>query len=176
MPNLLSFPTSCVDLELRPLPSTGVTRFQQYYEPLRHPAAPGRSSRTSSWSSLNTRRGFPCCVRFPGVHAIATTPAQRLEMLLSSFSPIVSAFPERVIGSACATSFSKIAQRSLALRPAHSPVHLREPYIEGFSYFVTSITSPIAFRPEPLPGGPFTHWKTPPLHGAHTQLRHSEAI
>ena len=30
-------------LELRSLPSPGVTRLQRYYEPLRHPAAPGLS-------------------------------------------------------------------------------------------------------------------------------------
>src|SRR5450759_1466695 len=35
--------TSCVCLELRPLPSTGITRLQRYYEPLRHPRAPGLS-------------------------------------------------------------------------------------------------------------------------------------
>ena len=31
--------------------------------------------------------------------------------------------PERVIGSACASSFSRLARRSLALRPAHSRCH-----------------------------------------------------
>ena len=36
-----SLTTSCVYLELRPLPSTGITRLQRYYEPLRHPSAPG---------------------------------------------------------------------------------------------------------------------------------------
>ena len=36
---------------------------------------------------------------------------------------IESAFPALADGSACATSFSRIAQRSLALRPAHSPSH-----------------------------------------------------
>ena len=35
--------TSCVDLELRPLPSTGVTRLRRYYGPLRHPRRPGLS-------------------------------------------------------------------------------------------------------------------------------------
>src|SRR5665811_2411566 len=34
-----SFTTYCVCLELRSLPSTGVTRLQRYYEPLRHPKA-----------------------------------------------------------------------------------------------------------------------------------------
>ena len=38
-------------------------------------------------------------------------------------NPAVSAFPERVIGSACASSFSRLARRSLALRPAHSRCH-----------------------------------------------------
>jgi hypothetical protein len=36
----------------------------------------------------------------------------------------ISAFPERVIGSACASSFSRFARRSLALRPAHTRCHL----------------------------------------------------
>jgi hypothetical protein len=35
--------TSCVGLELRPLPSPGVTRLQRYYGPLLHPSAPGLS-------------------------------------------------------------------------------------------------------------------------------------
>src|SRR6202045_3016550 len=34
---------SCVGLELRPLPSPGITRLQRYYRPLRHPSAPGLS-------------------------------------------------------------------------------------------------------------------------------------
>src|SRR6478672_10805525 len=37
--------------------------------------------------------------------------------------PAVSAFPERGIGSACTSSFSRIARRSLTLRPAHSRGH-----------------------------------------------------
>jgi hypothetical protein len=37
--------------------------------------------------------------------------------------PAVSAFPERVVGSACALSVSRLARRSLALRPAHSRCH-----------------------------------------------------
>jgi hypothetical protein len=41
----------------------------------RRPACP---SRASGWSSLSTPWGFPCCVRFPCVHAAATTPVQRL--------------------------------------------------------------------------------------------------
>jgi len=46
--------------------------------------------------ALTTPGGFPCCVRFPCVHAVSTTPAQRLGSLLL-IHPIVSAFPELAI-------------------------------------------------------------------------------
>jgi hypothetical protein len=83
-------------------------------------------------------------VRFPCVHAAATTPAQRLNVSLRSFHPDVSVFPDRVVGSTCALFFSRIARRSLALRPAHSRCHQScDTLIEGFSHFVTS-TAPIA--------------------------------
>ena len=39
----MSFATFCICLELRSLPSTRVTWFLRYYEPLRHPRAPGLS-------------------------------------------------------------------------------------------------------------------------------------
>jgi hypothetical protein len=51
----------------------------------------------------------------------ATT--HRMDVSLRSFHPDVSAFPERVVGSTCALSFSRLARRSLALRPAHSRCH-----------------------------------------------------
>ena len=42
-PISMSRAVSCACLELRSLPSTRVTRFPRYYEPLRHPKAPGLS-------------------------------------------------------------------------------------------------------------------------------------
>src|SRR6266404_1758342 len=38
-----SFVASCVSFQLRPLPSTGITRLHRYCEPLRHPKRPGLS-------------------------------------------------------------------------------------------------------------------------------------
>ena len=35
---------------------------------------PANGERASGWSSLTTPWGFPCCVRFPCVHAAANTP------------------------------------------------------------------------------------------------------
>src|ERR1700731_3640539 len=71
------------------------------------------------------------------------------------------------LGSACTSSFSRPAQRSLALRPAHSRGHLYvTSYTEGFSHFVTSMTAPVASGWSVWPGGAYTHWKAPPCHGA----------
>src|SRR5215211_3322235 len=85
------------------------------------PGRPACPSRASGWSSLATPRGFPCCVRFPCVHAAATTPAQRLGVFLLTH-PAVSALPESVVGSACALSFSRLARRSLALNQRLQPL------------------------------------------------------
>ena len=83
----MSFATSCICLELRPLPSTRVTRFPRYYEPLRHPRAPGLSLTgvrlVLSFPDLTTLWGFPCCVRFPCVRAAATTQVQRLGVVVA---------------------------------------------------------------------------------------------
>src|SRR5437764_8838142 len=42
----------------------------------------------------------------------------------------------------------------------------RDPLSEGFSHFVTLHDCSGCFRLERLPGGPCTHWKAPPFHGA----------
>jgi hypothetical protein len=118
-----SLTTSCVCLELRPLPSTSVTWFQRYYEPLRHPKAPGLSLAGVRLVIADHALGLPvlrslslraCCRHYPGAATEGTA---------SLIHPVVSAFPERVVGSACASSFSRLAQRSLTLRPAHSRGH-----------------------------------------------------
>jgi hypothetical protein len=77
-----------------------------------------------------------CCRQYPGAAA-----GRRLR----SSRPAVSAFPEVAVGSACTSTFSELARRSLALRPAHSRRHLYvTSYTEGFSHFVTSMTAPVA--------------------------------
>ena len=140
-----SFTTYFVCLELRSLPSTGITRLQRYYEPLRHPKAPGLSltglrlvvaDRALGLPVLRTLSLCTCCRHYPG----AATGR-----LFRSFHPAVSAFPEVAVGSACTSTFSRLARRSLELRPAHSRRHLYvTSYTEGFSHFVTSIAAPVA--------------------------------
>src|ERR1017187_3383304 len=118
-----SLTTSCVCLELRSLPSAGITRPRRYCGPLRHPRAPGLSLAGVRLVIPDLALGLPvlrtlslctCCRHYPGAAAGRT---------LRSSRPAVSAFPERVVGSACTSSFSRLARRSLALRPAHSRGH-----------------------------------------------------
>jgi len=86
---------------------------------------------------------------------------------LSLILPAVSAFPENPVGSACASAFSRLARRSLALRPVHSRCHriswhaIRR--LQPFRYLHDCSG---CFRLERSPGGTFTHWKAPPFHGA----------
>jgi hypothetical protein len=46
--------------EVRPLSSTGITRFRRYYGPVRHPPRPGLSLAGVRLGSTH-RWGFPCC-------------------------------------------------------------------------------------------------------------------
>jgi hypothetical protein len=123
LPNLRSLATCCVRPEPRPLPSTGVTRLPRYYGPIRHLTAPGPSvtgiqlavpGHAARLPVLRALSLCTCCRHYPGT---ATGGSALL------IRPAISAFPERVVGSACASSFSRLARRSLALRPAHSRCH-----------------------------------------------------
>ena len=81
-----------------------VTWLQRYYGPLRHPSAPGLSLTGVRLIFLITHWGFPCCVRFPCVHAAATTPVQQLGIFLAHLTPPYQPSPIPLSG-----------------RPAHRP-------------------------------------------------------
>jgi len=100
-------------------------------------------------------------VRFPCVHAVTTTPAQRLGCCFA-LSPSHISLPRnggRVglcndLFEACSV-FTHVTACTLA----GSPEVIR--YIEGFSYFVTSITAPIASGWSDITG-----WDSHPLENA----------
>ena len=77
----------------------------------------------------------------------------------SEASP-VSAFPEMGLGSSCTSSFSRLAQRSLTLRPAHSHGHLRDRH-PGASNTSLPPCLPGCFRLQLLAG-----WDSHPLKNA----------
>src|SRR5271163_4310414 len=109
------------------------------------PGRPASPSRASGWSSLTTPWGLPCCVRFPCVHAVATTPAQRLGVLLCSFHQPCQPSPKGLSGRPAHRPFRGL----LGVHPRYG-LHTRavtiyrDTHPEGFSYFVTSIAAPVA--------------------------------
>jgi hypothetical protein len=80
--------------EVRLLPSTGVTRFPRYYEPVRHPTRPSLLL-AEFWLRTTTshRRGFPCYGRFP--LADMPTPLPRRDRVGASIasSPLDGGLP-----------------------------------------------------------------------------------
>src|SRR5215467_7344122 len=58
------------------------------------------------------------------------------------------------------SAFTRVAACTLARSP------IRDPLSEGFRHFVTSMPAPVASGWSESPGGPRTHWKAPPCHGA----------
>jgi hypothetical protein len=171
LPNLPFLATSYARLELRPLPSTGVTRLPRYCWPLRHPVPPSLSL-AGVWLDVRPVRDKGLPVLHRSSCADMPSPISRRigRVRLSLASPTVAAFPEILIGSASALLFSGPAQRSLTLWPASSPaaqggsLHRRlQPlrYLHDCSDY---------YRLErQLPGGSTSRWKTVPLHGAQNQ-------
>ena len=140
-----SFTTYFVCLELRSLPSTGITRLQRYYEPLRHPKAPGLSLTGLRLVVADRALGLPvfralslctCCRHYPGA------ASGRITSLISSRR---SSLPRkgcrvglRIVLFEVCSAFTRVTACTLALSP------IRDTLIEGFSHFVTSMTAPIA--------------------------------
>jgi hypothetical protein len=166
-PISLSIVASCVRLQLRPLPSTEITRLHRYYEPLRHPSQPGRSLtscqliRTAITAGTSRVANGPLCL-----HAVANTPAGRMEFI-RSYHSIRFGLPRNRGGSAPALVFSRPAQRLLTLRPARSPSRLATLYTRGFSSLVASTAALIVTGwSEPVPGRVYPRCGPSPFHGA----------
>src|SRR5882757_2295231 len=161
-----SFTTYCVCLELRSLPSTGVTRLQRYYEPLRHPRAPSLSLAGFRLVIADHAMGLPVCTRcrhYPGAAAGRT---------LRSASPSRISRPRkgcrvglRIVLFEDCSAFTRVTACTLALSP------IRDTLIEGFSHFVASMTAPIASGWSGCRVG-FAPTGKRRLVTAHTQLGH----
>ena len=145
--------------EVRPLPSTGVTRFRRYYEPVRHPTRPSLLLAEFWLRATNShRRGFPCSPSFLVDMLSPTTPAKRVEPSSGCVRP-VPAFPQSRQGRPSHRVF-----RGRAPTASWSGVHAcyglptrSRPEagfcLPSFDCFVTSTPVGIATRPgRPLPG------------------------
>jgi len=173
----------CVDLEPRPLPSTGVTRRRQYYGPLRHPKRPGQSL-----TGVRLRVTRPHHLGFPVFrwislyrHAVVITPvAHWVGSLVKQHIPAVCIAHQRLRPSpsicrvgvhighfeACST-FTHVTACLLAASPK------RCVYLEGSDGFVTSTAAPIATGwSDPVRQAGIAPAEDPRLSTAHKKNRH----
>src|ERR1700737_4092387 len=101
--------------EVRVLPSTGITRLQRSYYPVRLPPMPPPEATLRPLPSHQT--GLPRLPEPPFRRAEPTTPADRAGAHIDCF-PASRGLPQMAGGSASALSLSRPAQALLALRPA----------------------------------------------------------
>ena len=99
-------------------------------------------------------------MRFPGVPAVATTPAQRLGACFAHFPSPISLPRSRsrvglriVLFEAC-SAFTRVTACTLALSPIRDSLHQR---LQPFRYLHSCSG---CFRLERLLGGTFTHWES----------------
>ena len=140
----MSLPPSCAALELRSLPSTGITRPPWYCGPLRHPAVPTWPSRAVGWRVPRHRQGFPCCVHPPpSTRAAATTPAEPVGACVARF-PTVGSLPRIPGGSASASLRFEACAAFTSLRPAWSLNRPGRPFVIG-------VLQPMSLPPSSAP-------------------------
>ena len=134
------------------------------------PERPAFPSPESGWSSPTTPRGFPCCARFPCVHAAATTPAQRLAVLPCSSIQSCQTSPIRQSGRPAHLAF-----RGLLSVHSRCGLHTRAATHSWHAYPKASdISSPPCLL-RLLPAGAVAGWGLHPLESAAFSRRTSEA-
>ncbi len=172
--------TSCVGLELRPLPSTGVTRLQRYYGPLRYPRRPSLSL-TGVW--LRGERPFtvrvsrvaldlhvPTCRRhYPGGPLGSDRSWDGLFHPFPHSSPATAAFPMLVRGRRPHWTFRGLlnvhSRYGLSVRCIAKATHLSR-RLRRFCYLHRHSDSYRLERPSCRVGIAPTEDQTP-FHGAH---------
>ena len=123
-PISMSFTTYCVCLELRSLPSTGITRLQRYYEPLRHPKAPGLSLTGFRLVLADHALGLPvlralslctCCRHYPGAAAGRTASLIHPSRISLPRNPCRVGL--RIVLFEACSAFTRVTACTLALSP-----------------------------------------------------------
>ena len=131
------------------------------------PACP---SRASSWSSLTTQRGFPCCARFPCVHAAATTPARRLGVSFARLTQPCQPSPVPLPGRPAQLPFrGLLSVHSRCGLHTRTVTVCRDRLSEGFRHFVASMPAPAASGWSVRRVGFTPTGNAPPCHGARGQ-------
>ena len=131
--------------EVRFLPSTGITRLQRYYEPLRLPKRPGLSLAGVRLAHAATTWGLPCCVDSPCTDMPAPLPRRdRRWDRVAPLTATTAAFPLCPQGRLPLHRFrGLLGVHSRSGLPARRVAETTLS-IESSGSFVTSATAPIA--------------------------------
>ena len=151
-------PSSTSTPEVRVLSSTGVTRHQRSYDPVRPPPAPPPCGDVEAATLVPN--GHPPITRLTFRTCRAHYPDGPERGRLSVATPSHTGLPRISGGSASITSLSGPAQASLALRPARLLNRPRRPLSRGFD--------PAGYPTEPLVSYqvlPTTSWVEPSSTG-----------
>jgi hypothetical protein len=151
-------PSSTSTPEVRALSSTGVTRYQRSYDPVRLPCRPTPVSAVEV--ATLARHGPPPITRFTFRTCRAHYPDGPERVRLSVATPSHTGLPRISGGSASITSLSGPAQASLALRPARLLNRPWRPLSRGFD--------PAGYPAKPLVSYqvlPTTSWVDPSSTG-----------
>jgi hypothetical protein len=171
LPNLLSLSTCCVCLELRPLPSTGVTQLHRYYGPIRHPKMPGLSVTGVRLVVPDHIEGLPvlralslctCCCQYPGAATAFIFAQSRSRISLPRKG--VQVDPHIDLFEAC-SAFTRVAACTLALPPIRGTLYPK--------------ASAISLPPQPLRlllAGAVARWDLHPQESAAFARRTPNAV
>jgi hypothetical protein len=151
-------PSSTSTPEVRVLSSTGVTRHQRSYDPVRPPPAPSPCGDVEAATLVPN--GYPPITRsaFPTCRAQYPDGPKRVHVSVAS--PLHTGLPRFSGGSASITSLSGPAQASHALRPVGLLSRPRRPLSRGFG--------PAGYPAKPLVSYqvlPTTSWVDPSSTG-----------
>jgi hypothetical protein len=104
----------CVCLELRPLPSIGITRFQRYCEPLRHPKRPACTLALSPIRDTLSE-GFSYLVTSIAAPAASGWRVSRVGLAPTGKRRLVTAHTVAVIPQLPVPGFARAYERPLVL-------------------------------------------------------------
>ena len=145
-----TLPPSVTAPHLRPLPSTGITRLLQYYEPLRHPAGPASPSRGPGSVRASPPTGLPMLLPFPLPCVPASLPRRvqrgarvaRFPLRLRP-SPFLRWVGPRIARFEACSTFTRVPARMFAEPPYAALCH------QGASdHIVASMIRPGCYQPE----------------------------
>jgi len=145
LPNLLSLTTCCVSPEPRPLPSTGITRLQWYYGPLRHPKAPGPSLAGVRLALVDHAVGLPVLRALPLCTCRRHYPGAVTGRFVCSLPQSCQPSPQWQAGRPARRLFRGLlgVHSRCGLHTCAATV-IRGSHSKGFNCFVTSTVAPVA--------------------------------